>query len=110
MKNKDAWLKQLKANQKSIQNARTFILTDEQKGAFSAMDSSYLAKAREFGFVLHQHFLKYRKAVRKNTAAKRMEIETVMEEKFENDKAQVDAEVKQNKGKGKLSSSSSVNG
>ena len=47
--------------------------------------------------------------MRKNTAGKRMEIETDMEEKFENDKAQVDSEVKQNKGKGKSSSSSSVN-
>lgn len=109
MKNKDAWLKQLKANQKSIQNARMFVLTDEQKGAFSAMDSSYLAKAREFGFALHQHFLKYRKAVRKNTAAKRVEIETVKEEELETEKAKVDEEVKQNKGKGKSSSSSSVN-
>ena len=109
MANKDAWLKQLKANQKSVENARTFILTDEQKGAFSALDSSYLAKAKEFGFALHQNFLKYRKAVRKNTAAKRVEIEADLEEELQKEKAQVDEEIKNNKGKGKSSSSPSVN-
>lgn len=109
MANKDAWLKQLKANQKSIENARTFILTDEQEGAFSAMDSSYLAKAREFGFTLHQNFLKYRKVVRKNTDAKRVEIEADFEEYLQKEKAQVDEEIKSHKGKGKSSSSPSVN-
>lgn len=109
MANKDAWLKQLKANQKSIENARTFILTDEQKGASSAMDSSYLAKAREFGFALHQNFLKYRKVVRKNTAAKRVEMEADFEEYLQKEKAQVDEEIKSHKGKGKSSSSPSVN-
>ena len=109
MENKDAWVKQLKANQKSTKNVRTFVSTDEQKGAFSAMDSSYMAKAREFGFALHQNFLKYRKAVRKNTAAKRVKIETSMEEKLRNEKAQVDEEINNNKGKGKPSPLTSVN-
>ena len=58
---------------------------------------------------LASKFLKYRKAVRKNTAAKRVEIETVMEEEFKNEKAQVDDEINNNKGKGKLSPLASVN-
>ena len=58
---------------------------------------------------MHQNFLKYRKAVRKNTATKRVEIETSMEEEFKNEKAQVDEEINNNKGKGKLSPLASVN-
>ena len=58
---------------------------------------------------MHHNFLKYRKAVRKNTAAKRVEIETSMEEEFKNEKAQVDEEINNNKGKGKLSPLASVN-
>lgn len=58
---------------------------------------------------MHQNFLKYRKAVRKNTAAKRVKIETNMEEELRNEKAQVDEEINNNKGKGKLSPLASVN-
>lgn len=58
---------------------------------------------------MHQNFLKYRKAVRKNTSAKRVKIETNMEEELRNEKAQVDEEINNNKGKGKLSPLASVN-
>lgn len=63
----------------------------------------------EVCFGLHQNFLTYRKAVRKNTAAKRVKIETSMEEELRNEKAQVDEEINNNKGKGKLSPLASVN-
>lgn len=47
--------------------------------------------------------------MRKNTAAKRVKIETNMEEELRNEKAQVDEEINNNKGKGKLSPLASVN-
>lgn len=58
---------------------------------------------------MHQNFPKYRKAVRKNTAAKRVKIETSMEEELRNEKAQVDEEINNNKGKGNPSPLTSVN-